>query len=247
MSTEITSTRGIRSLVAVRSLRRLIRLQGSDGKFLYKYHPSQGIRVAASYNIVRHAGCAYALAWALTRNETKGEEGLESAARIAITYLVSLLKEYDRGVYVSECGRDLGNLGATALLSCAISFEPFRDEYAELYVLLRSSLTSAQRDDGSFVCKFDAPVSFPEKGQDYYPGQTLLALARYWELGLNYSAMPALIRQAYEYYRKRFQSTPNAGMVLWHTDAWTRIYKMSMRNLATSRELDYLDFARELW
>ena len=233
-------------MIAVRSLRRLIRLQNSDGTFLYKYDPSQGIKVPAYYNVVRHAGCAYALAWALTRNETKSEEGLERAARLAIAYLVSLLKEYGSGLYVMEYGGDVGNLGATALLSCAISFEPFRDEYAKLYLILRSALMSAQRDDGSFVCRFDVPLSLPEKGQDYYPGQAILALARYLELRLDCSMMPVLIRHAYEHHRRRFQLAPNTGMVLWHVDAWTRIHNISETNPAFSRPSDYLEFALEL-
>jgi hypothetical protein len=204
------------------------------------------MKVPASYNVVRHAGCAYALAWALTHNETKGEKGLERAVRLAIAYLISLLKEYENCVYVSEQGRDVGNLGATALLSCALSFAPFRDEYAELYLILRSSLTSAQRDDGSFVCRFNAPPCLPEKGQDYYPGQTILALARYSELGLDSATMPVLIRHAHEYYRKRFQLTPHTGMVLWHADAWMRIYTLSKTTPAIGRPSDYLEFALEL-
>jgi hypothetical protein len=240
--------RETQTLIAARSVRRLIRLQNPDGSFLYKYDPAQRRKASGEYNIVRHAGCAYAMAWAFSRDETKCEAGLEWAVRLAIRYLIGFLKEYRGQLYVSELNRDVGNLGATALLSCALSFEPFRREYADVYRGLYGSLLNAQRNDGSFVCKFNAPTSLPEEGQNYYPGETLLALARYLESGLDYPIPNDLVRRSFEYYRRQFRSAPHTGMILWHADAWTRIYRWhkSKRVPTDAVTSDYLDFAVEL-
>jgi len=234
--------------VAVRSLRRLIRLQNPDGSFFYKYDPAKSLIPSAEYNVVRHAGCAYALSWALSLDDLRSEEGLESAARLAIEYLIRRLKDYGSGLYVSECGRDIGNLGATALLSCALSFEPLRSDHTDLYLTLRFSLSNAQRDDGSFVCRLNAPASEAERGWQYYPGETLLALSRYFECGMESPMLPQILRRAFEYYRRRFQSAPHTGMVLWHADAWTRLHRLSRvkPSLASLRTADYLNFALHL-
>jgi hypothetical protein len=233
--------------IAGRSMSRLIRIQHADGSFLYEYDCTRP-EVCGRYNVTRHAGCAYALAYACASTQFQSLDGLESAARRAIEYLIRRLQRFGTGRYVTECDRPSATLGATALLSCALSFEPFRSEYTDLYGCLRGALSSAVRDNGSFVCRFNAPVSESEHGQDYYPGEALLAIARYCELGLENAALRAVIRPAFEFYRWRFQSAPHTGMVLWHTDACTRLHSLARTRpeLGAARAADYLDFSLQL-
>ena len=248
MDTSMQPACSSESTIAIRSIRRLIRLQNSDGSFLYKYDPLEGIKAPFRYNVVRHAGCAYALCWAFSRKEMKEEEGLERTARLAIKYLIQLLKEYGSSIYVHECGSYIGNLGATALLSCALSFEPFHTDFADLNRNLLSSLLDAQRDDGSFVCKFNSLSSSDGKSQNYYPGETLLAIARYLENNSGYPLPSSAIEKAFGYYRALFTATPHTGMVLWHADAWTRFYRLAKTTPALARgsTSNYLEFAIQL-
>jgi hypothetical protein len=232
--------------IAERSLARLIRLQNADGSFLYSYDAELGLATSEKYNVVRHAGCAYALSWALSLDEIEAE-GLADATKLAIDYLIRSLREYRTGLYVTDRGGITGNLGATALLSCTLSFNPIRREYRDLYLALRSSLTNAQQRDGSFRCRFDAPAD-GGRAQAYYPGEALLAIGRYLELGMDSPIFPDLISLAFEYYRNLFEVAPHSGMVLWHADAWTRMYRASRTAawLGSVAALDYLNFAIQI-
>ncbi len=232
----------VEGIMAERSLCRLIRVQREDGSFLYKYNPSMISERRDEYNNVRHAGCAYALAWAASEPKFQNIQGLQRAAQSAVEFLLPFLRYYDGNPYVSEARKSVGNLGATALLSCALSFRGCNNEYRDLYLHLRESITTAQRDDGSFCCRFGVNGN-SGKGARYYPGEALLAVARYCEMGLASSSFPMVIDRAFGYYKRLFEDAPHRGMVLWHGDAWTRLHRVSVQGGGTAKPGSYLDFA----
>ncbi|HEY2327342.1 MAG TPA: hypothetical protein VGH52_07660 [Gaiellaceae bacterium] len=173
------------------SANRLERVQLEDGRFLYSVHPDRGIE--RRDNLVRQAGCAYALAFASRR---------EAAARTLRFLSDNARTSVSGDLFVPEPGRTRGKLGVVALAALAGLSE------------MEPTLRQAQRPDGSFRCWLgDGPLPRDGTKADYYPGQTLLALARGGEHDV--------VARSFDWSRGRFRSAPSPAFVGWQALAWT--------------------------
>ncbi|EIQ01345.1 Protein of unknown function (DUF1573) [Opitutaceae bacterium TAV1] len=155
------------------------------------------------YNIVRHAGVLYSLALAYKRELDVGNQIQAEKLMGTIRRAAGYLRTYIGDVPGIPAGRALwsrpgeevrsatpvAKLGATGLglaaLSIVETISPKTTPREELAAMAHFLVTS-QRNDGSFVSKFDIEGR-PESGFTslYYPGEAILGLVKFYELDKN--------------------------------------------------------------
>jgi AMMECR1 domain-containing protein len=206
---------------------RLLTAQEESGLFLYRYHPFKSLAPPNRVQLVRQAGCAFALsrsAEAAIEPERARRLSL-SVERAAAALLAYRAPFGEDALLIAETSRDepqAGKLGTLALLLAALQHPDVRAHYPHEYQQMQTSILSMQRPDGSFVCRNNS-VSLEDDGraQDFYPGQALLALCL--ALPDMAEAVYPTISRAFVFYRRYFRRKPTTAFVLWQVDAWRRL------------------------
>jgi len=181
----------------------LCRAVKQDGKFVYQYHiHDKGLNEYKQYNILRHAGCVWAMFYALNYMEMEWSKRkiLSSRAWIALKELiVNNICLLGKGKNEFYCLQDKGflkigslGLGILALLEAyknsrrvtkVFNNPKLYEEYIKLVTNLSELLLYLQQEDGSFPFhKYDlasrVESSFKSK---FYDGECALALVRLWK------------------------------------------------------------------
>jgi AMMECR1 domain-containing protein len=225
---------------------RLVRTQGSDGTFLYRYEPIKDRVESASFSSVRHAGCAYSLAWAgAFDGAAEGGDEFSWAATKALQSLLVRARSYSGtpdAIFIPEGNGSQGKLGTTALTLLALQFEPLAGLFADQRGALTNTLVAMQNSAGWFQVSIGHESEEP-LSQDYYPGEVLTALGH----ELLREARPGVARvfeRAFPWYLAYFRSNPNTAFVLWQVDAW-RLFDTYSNASATS-VTPYAEFVFEM-
>jgi len=162
--------------------RWLARSQKDNGAYYYKYYAVQNKYDPDESNRVRHAGTTYAMfrLYGVTR-----DEAILQSAEKAMRFLQSVIHDLDdERAYVLQEPR--ASLGGSALALLAISERRAvtgDNSLDDLAAKLANFIISLQREDGSFVMGMDPKTQQPsERPSRYYPGESLLALMRAYEV-----------------------------------------------------------------
>ncbi len=191
-----------------------------DGRLEYKYMPSRGSYSSAN-NMIRQWMATHAFAELF---EATGRADYADAWRrnVSCNLRHSYVEEEKYG-YILYKGK--AKLGAAACALVALLRGPDSASHAETISHLRDLILHLSRPDGSFRT-FLAP---PERNdnQNFYPGEALLALARYleteWDDGIS-----DRIKRGMEYYMPYHRATRrNAAFVPWHTMAYWNMYRLT--------------------
>jgi hypothetical protein len=155
------------------------------GRFSYSYFPKSGT-TRTEYNILRHAGTAYAM---LEVYEVTGDKEIREAARRALEYLIAFTKPFASAGETLACVVDDGdaNLGANGLACLAIAkyIEVTGDrQWLPLLRRLAGWMRAVQSYDGAFRVHKQTFPRGPSDGvrSAYYDGEALFALVRVFEL-----------------------------------------------------------------
>ncbi len=200
---------------------RLILGQDTDGCFLYRYNPIKDQSSAGRFSSVRHAGCAYALAWmGAFFGERDGGEFSWSAVQAMRFFLPRWrsFPEHEGVIYLSEGSGPEGKLGTSALALLALQFEPLASLFEEHRRGLLRTLLALENASGWFEPSISRS-SPKENNQDYYPGETLVALGHELQRSPSREVSGAFER-TFGYYRNHFRQNPSTAFVLWQADAW---------------------------
>jgi AMMECR1 domain-containing protein len=87
---------------------------------------------------------------------------------------------------------------------------------------LTAGILSLQREDGSFSTSFQSDSS---RGQNYYPGEALLALMEVHRLRPDDDLRAAAVK-AFEHYSEYWRENRNSAMVPWHSQACRLLYEV---------------------
>lgn len=211
----------------------LVSLVRPDGSFVYRYRPEQDT-TEDRVHLVRFAGCAYALA----RAEAAGIAGDVAVRESAVSALDFLLGHLEtrpapgRGLatrtFIAEPAPrgSRAKLGAAALTALALQF-PVGDGYSGVYRSLIATLVGAQHSNGKFSCDLAGGEERPN-AQEYFPGETLLALTRHVEKNPS-QGVAGTIGAALGFYRGWFAHRPTTAFVVWQAEAWTRVALRGLR------------------
>lgn len=208
-------------------------VQSAEGYYLYKFHPLRDRKSPGPGNLVRQAGCAYALGLAADRAEDEESRAtLASSASRALDVLLRRAVVEDGTLFIAEPPQagvpNRGKLGTLALSLAALQSTSLPNRYrAERQRLIRAVLDS-QRPDGSFRCRTDSTSAADDAtSQDFYPGEALIALVREVQAGSG-EAQRAMAA-ALPWYRARFRAQPTTAFVPWQVQAWTLYAEWSRR------------------
>jgi AMMECR1 domain-containing protein len=181
----------------------LVNTVKEDGKFDYEYYPNQD-KGSRGYNIVRHAGSVYGLLemWELAGVEPALAEDrdiyLDASAR-AMGYVYDAMKTPDGGPEDRICllddrGRcDSGSAALTLLtmlvrppkdqVPTALHAKLYRDDDEALMEGLGLVLTDMIDPKGKVFRRYSEARTkeFVSKEPLYYPGESMLALVRFYE------------------------------------------------------------------
>lgn len=209
--------------------------QNADGLFSYEYLPGRDMYWMLEQNWVRQAGTA----WVMARYaRISGDPRMADASDRCITALSALaqpLSDNPLGKYLHTTD-SLHPLGAAALLSLALIDSPGAAGHEELLASLITAIEGMQQADGSFRTHF--PPSLKTSSQDYYPGEALLAIARYYTLHPD-GERRALCDRALPVYMQYFRATRVPAFVPWQAQAWGELAR-------TTQIRKYADFVFEM-
>lgn len=162
----------------------LVRMQKPDGSFHYSYDAREDRVATETYNILRHAGTAFALLDLYER--TRDNRYLESARR-AIDFLKTRFRPArgKSGLYVLDFdGKTKLGANGLALIALArqLELDPKRGDRASAE-RLANLILSLQHKDGSFASYYRLHGNEPTGSVSlYYPGEAMLGLVRLFKL-----------------------------------------------------------------
>ncbi len=205
-----------------------------SGLFSYQFDPAQD-EYSDSDNLVRQVGTAVALS---THARYYKKSASLAAADNAIRYHLQGLTDIpskDGASFIATLDKQ-NKLGVTALLSIAMAQHPGAEQYDSIRRRLVQGMLTLQRPSGMFVTAF--PPAEELSGQDYFPGEALLALALEYDRRPSADILDAFDR-AISFYRDYFRDSRSPAFVSWQVQAFSLIAKHSKRQ-------DYLNFVFEL-
>lgn len=205
--------------------------QTSDGTFSYEFLPGRGIYWTQDQNWVRQAGTT----WVLARYaRLKGDAAAAEAAERAIAALRTMVRpavENPHGVYL-HTPDGFHTLGAAALYALALMDVPSNERHADLLAGLMTAIEGMQVETGRLRGHF--PPSWLQSREDYYPGEALLAIARYYRQHPS-EERRAICDRALPFYTNYFRASRSVPFIPWQTQAWGELAR-------TTRLRRYADF-----
>lgn len=209
--------------------------QNADGIFSYEYLPGRDAYWLRDQNWVRQAGTAWVVArYARIRSDSQAAEASERAIA-GLGTLVRPVSGNPRAAYL-HTPDDLHSLGTAALYALALMDSPVAERHQDVLAALMAGIEGMQQEDGSFRGHF--PPSQKVASQDYYPGEALLAIARYYSLHPD-GERRALCDKSLPFYIRYFREKRVPAFVPWHAQAWGEMAR-------TTRLSKYADFVFEM-
>ncbi|MBI4242618.1 MAG: terpene cyclase/mutase family protein [Planctomycetes bacterium] len=205
----------------------LVKNQNKDGTFTYeidiannnKSKSNNGIRQLATTWIIGQFG------------RLSGEQKYTDSADESIKFWLKSCEFKNNNFIVIDntSGKQKSKLGHLAFLLLSM-LETDKEKYQNEIQRLVKSILSLQKTDGSFTTYIIPPEK--KGGEDYYPGEALLALVTY----LQYSDDEQItnsISSAFKYYTEYFSqrlkqdSEPPSAFIPWQSRAFSRFYSLS--------------------
>jgi orotate phosphoribosyltransferase len=201
----------------------LLRHQKPDGSFYIHYEPFQN-RLYEGVDLPRQAHAA----WVLTRAaRVLGGEGVRLAADRSLDYLLDAAKEGEDGLWLETSGQapSVAELSFLLLTLCEPAVEASTAQRA-LAVCAAATLWDCVTLPHGRVRTHRGDDSSGDEYQDYFPGQTLLALAA--AAAANVCAVDEeRLARAFLYYRHRFRHRRGFGQVSWYSQAFARWWQVT--------------------
>jgi len=211
----------------------LVRAQRADGGFAYQYAPAEG-RYAPEDNVVRQV----ATTWLMVKLAHRfGDARYWAAARRSLAFVQGKARPGPAGANSALVDGDGGEvtLGATAfgLLTVASAED---DGLLALGQRLAEAILRLQQPNGRFLAYF--PPSTRADGQDFYPGEAMLALMTFHARHPD-PRYPEALRRAFAHYRDYFRRERPSAFPPWQMAAYAQLYRLT-------RERDYAEFVFEM-
>jgi hypothetical protein len=204
----------------------MIRNVDATGRLTYRLYPSRGVEDLRQNNMVRQAMGTICLGRVARRGTPIDVD--HDARAVAVKNLRYLLLNYYRSDgskgWLEDESEKMAYLGSGALALIAILESSVKDQLADEERGLRAGVDALfDPVEGSFRM-FHWPES-GTRGQNYFPGETLLA----WAISLTQAPDRALldnIIKSYRYYRAWHLEHRNPAFVPWHTQAYKKVLQV---------------------
>lgn len=193
-------------------------LNNQNVDFLYyTYYPYKN-----KYDIRKHALREMGALWSIGKlanflnDQRYGELAQKGFGYFEKSFVYNEEKDF---IYVNvESSKIKLGYSAFAILSLIEIDHPQKNDLLEK---LANGILYLQQDSGELKTFF-----FSERitGQDYYPGEALLALMSLYEYSGDTRYLDA-VQKAFPFYRDYFRSNPNTAFVPWQSRAYYKLYQ----------------------
>lgn len=211
-----------------------LRNQLSDGRYMYTFFPSKDLEPDDDWGLRNLNGIFVLAEIAKDRNDPVKMESVKKAIAIFRTSLktVNNIKYVDWNKH-----RPVSSIAGTAFLLGAMS-ELYDPDYEDDMKMMADAIISLQEENGKFRTDFYRPLR--DIDQMYYPGETLLALMRYYRLTKYEPALKAA-EKAFPFYLEFWNDKKNQDgpFVPWQIRAFHEVYMVK-------KEKKYADFVFSL-
>ncbi|HNW83636.1 MAG TPA: hypothetical protein PKG52_12185 [bacterium] len=208
--------------------------QLEDGRYMYTFFPSKDLEPDDDWGL-RNLNAIFVLAEiAHDRSDPKKIESVKKA----IGVFRSSLKTVNNIKYVDwKKHRPVSSIAATAFLLGAM-VELYDPDYKDDMKMMADAIISLQEENGKLKTDFYMPLR--DIDQMYYPGETLLALMRYYKFTKYEPALKA-VEKAFPYYVSFWNNKENQDgpFVPWQIRAFQELYSVK-------KEKKYADFVFSL-
>ena len=200
--------------------------QQKDGHFAYQYEPALDVYTSDD-NEVRQAGATAALA---AYAAYTGRAAVAECATRSLRYHLQRRREFPGvpGAAFIATPDGENKLGVTALVCLALTIHPQAEQWTKERQALMAGMLALQQESGMFLTAFPPAVRVTAQGQDYFPGEALLALAAAYEREPRADILQAFDR-ALGFYAKYFEQSPSPAFVPWQVQAYARMARHTKR------------------
>jgi hypothetical protein len=195
-------------------------LNNQNNSFLYY----QYLPLKKTHSYARHPLREMAALWPITKlSNYFNDSRYRDLAEKGFSYFGRYLK-YDKEndfyfINITPSSIKLG-YSAFMILSLLEVEHPKKDYYLDKFA---NGIIFQQNDDGSLRTFF---YSDKEGGEDYYPGESLLALMSLYEYKQDPRYLNA-VEKAFPYYVNYWQNNLNTAFVPWQTQAYYKLYNQT--------------------
>ena len=192
------------------------------GRLIYEYYPDEDKYESSGSSEIRLMATSWAMA--ALQNELGGEELSPIINNMLDYYLKDMRCDEDKE-FGDYCVIDIdgGKIANNAFILLALIEYPVYPGSDDIKKKLATGLLRQQKDNGAFLTSF---ISDGESGKDYYPGEAMLALKRYYQ-ETNDSKYLNAVNKAFPYYRDYWRGNRNTAFVPWHTRAYKILYHVT--------------------
>lgn len=223
-------------LATADDLARYIRhRQRADGLFAYEFLPGRDMYWPGERGWVRQAATIWSLAQHTRQRQDRASAEAMDRAISALAKMIQPLEGHRHAAYVATPDNE-HPLGLTAVLCLATLDGPDPQRYADITAPLMNALAVMQQPSGGFRTNF--PPATWDASQDYYPGEALLAIARFYARDRD-AKWRTICDRALEHYRSYFAKRPPPAFIPWQVQAWGQMAR-------TTRLQKYADFVYEM-
>ncbi len=198
------------------------------GRLWYEYFPTEDKYEESGSSEIRLMATSWALA--ALQNELGGEYLSPIINNMLNYYLKNMRCDADEefGDYC-VLDTDGGKIANNAFMLLALIEYPVYPDSEDIKKKLAVGLLRQQKGDGAFLTSFN---SGGESGKDYYPGEAMLALMKYYQETNDQKYMNA-VSKAFPYYRDYWRGNKNTAFVPWNTRANKILYEVTKdKNIA---------------
>lgn len=196
------------------------------GRVTYRFLPSRGAEDREQNNMVRQAMASICLGRIAARKPVIDvDRDIRAVANRNLRHnLLHYYKQDETKGWIEDEKENMAYLGSTALSLIAILESSIRSELADEERGLRAGLDYLFNPRQGSFRMFYWPES-KTRGQNYFPGETLLA----WAISLQKDPNEELhekILKSYRYYRGWHLEHRNPAFVPWHTQAYKKVLEL---------------------
>ncbi|MDP6576137.1 MAG: AMMECR1 domain-containing protein [Candidatus Peribacteraceae bacterium] len=203
-------------------------INSNTGRLQYEYFPNEDKYEESGSSEIRLMATSWALA--ALQNELGGEHLSPIINDMLDYYLKNMRCDVDEE-FGDYCVLDIdgGKIANNAFMLLALIEYPIYPNSEDIKKKLAVGLLRQQKGNGAFLTRFN---SDGESGKDYYPGEAMLALMKYYQETNDPKYMNA-VSKAFPYYRDYWRGNRNTAFVPWNTRAYKILYEVTKdKNIA---------------
>ena len=209
--------------------------QLEDGRYMYTFFPSKDFEPDDDWAL-RNLNGIFVLAEIA---KDKNHEKLITSVRKAIEIFRQALVEKDGMKYLDwKQHRPVSSIAGTAFLLGAmvkLDIPAYREDMRKM----ADAIISLQEKNGKLKTDFYRPLR--DIDQLYYPGETLLAMIRYYKL-TKYEPAKNMVEKAFPFYLEFWDDNKEGPFVPWQIRAYQELYQVSPQKKYADYVFDLMDW-----